>query len=32
MKMHRYYYPDGNFELLYLCDYYPPSNYHIFSI
>lgn len=27
MKMHRYFYPDGNFELLYLCDYYPCDMY-----
>ena len=27
MKMHRYFYPDGNFELLYLCDYYPVDMY-----
>ena len=27
MKLHRYYYPDGNFELLYLRDYYPVDMY-----
>lgn len=27
MKLHRYFYPDGNFELLYLCDYYPVDRY-----
>ena len=27
MKLHRYYYPDGNFELLFLRDYYPVDMY-----
>ena len=27
MKLHRYFYPDGNFELLFLCDYYPVDMY-----
>ena len=27
MRQHHYYYPDGNFELLFLCDYYPVDMY-----
>lgn len=27
MRQHHYFYPDGNFELLFLCDYYPVDMY-----